>query len=66
MPEQARLQFAANQPAGRMGTAVEVASAIVWLLADEASSVTGLVHTVDGGATLVSPPRGGPDDRRRA
>lgn len=53
MPEKARLQYAASQPMGRMGTSLEVADVIVWLLSDEASYVTGLVHTVDGGAMLV-------------
>jgi len=36
-------------PMGRMGTADEVASAIVWLLSDAASFVTGETLTVEGG-----------------
>jgi NAD(P)-dependent dehydrogenase (short-subunit alcohol dehydrogenase family) len=36
-------------PVGRMGTADEVASAIVWLLSDAASFVTGETLTVEGG-----------------
>jgi len=36
-------------PAGRMGTAAEVANAIAWLLSDAASFVTGEALTVEGG-----------------
>jgi NAD(P)-dependent dehydrogenase (short-subunit alcohol dehydrogenase family) len=36
-------------PMGRMGTADEVAAAIVWLLSDAASFVTGEMLTVEGG-----------------
>ncbi len=52
LPEETRLKYAAGQPSGRMGQAAEVASTIAWLLSDEASFVTGLIHTVDGGAML--------------
>jgi NAD(P)-dependent dehydrogenase (short-subunit alcohol dehydrogenase family) len=34
---------------GRMGSADEVAAAIVWLLSDAASFVTGETLTVEGG-----------------
>lgn len=37
-------------PQGRMGTATEVAQAILWLLSDEASYVSGAVLDVAGGA----------------
>jgi NAD(P)-dependent dehydrogenase (short-subunit alcohol dehydrogenase family) len=36
-------------PTGRMGTPAEVATAIVWLLSDAASFVTGEALTVEGG-----------------
>lgn len=36
-------------PMGRLGTADEIASAVVWLCSDQASYVTGLAMLVDGG-----------------
>lgn len=46
--------YVENQPTGRLGTPQEVADLITWLLSDEASFVTGSIHTVDGG-NLVMP-----------
>lgn len=42
-------------PLGRMGTADEVAGAIVYLLGPDATYVTGAVLRVDGGRTLAAP-----------
>ena len=42
-------QFAQLHPLNRMGTAREVADAVVWLCSDQASFVTGQVLPVDGG-----------------
>jgi NAD(P)-dependent dehydrogenase (short-subunit alcohol dehydrogenase family) len=41
----------AVKPMGRLGTAEEVAEAVVWLLSDAASFVTGTTLAVDGGYT---------------
>jgi NAD(P)-dependent dehydrogenase (short-subunit alcohol dehydrogenase family) len=41
--------IAAMHPMNRMGTAQEIVNAIVWLLSDEASFVTGHILNVDGG-----------------
>jgi NAD(P)-dependent dehydrogenase (short-subunit alcohol dehydrogenase family) len=40
-------------PLGRQGTAEEVAEAVVYLLSDRSSYVTGQVLAVDGGLTLI-------------
>lgn len=42
-------QFASLHPMNRMGTAEEVAQAVVWLCSPEASFVTGQALAVDGG-----------------
>ena len=47
-PERAA-QLGATTPLGRAGSADEVAQAIVWLLSDEASYVTGALLDVAGG-----------------
>jgi NAD(P)-dependent dehydrogenase (short-subunit alcohol dehydrogenase family) len=44
-------QLAAGEPMARMGSADEVAAAVVWLCSDEASFVTGVAMPVDGGWT---------------
>ena len=47
-PEQARKDFIARQPMGRLGTAEEVAALAVYLAADESAFTTGAVHVIDG------------------
>jgi NAD(P)-dependent dehydrogenase (short-subunit alcohol dehydrogenase family) len=51
-PDKAAALYRAHIPAGRIGEPVECARAIVWLLSDAASYVTGAVLTVDGGISL--------------
>jgi NAD(P)-dependent dehydrogenase (short-subunit alcohol dehydrogenase family) len=41
----------ANVPMGRMGEAIEIAQAALWLASDESSFVTGVALPIDGGLT---------------
>ena len=51
-PVQARKDFIARQPLGRIGTAEEIASLTVWLASDESAYATGTTFVVDGGVSL--------------
>lgn len=51
-PDEARRQFIARQPMGRLGTAEEVAQAALYLVSDEARFVTGVAFSIDGGFTV--------------
>jgi NAD(P)-dependent dehydrogenase (short-subunit alcohol dehydrogenase family) len=49
---QARKDFVARQPMGRLATAEEIAETFVYLVSDESSFMTGQAVFVDGGMSL--------------
>ncbi|MEM9443462.1 MAG: SDR family oxidoreductase, partial [Pseudomonadota bacterium] len=51
-PVQARKDFIARQPMGRLGTAEEIASLAVHLAGDESSYTTGQAIVIDGGIAI--------------
>jgi len=51
-PTQARKDFIARQPMGRLGTADEVAELCVYLASDESGFMTGQALALDGGWTI--------------
>lgn len=51
-PVQARKDFIARQPMGRLATAEEIAETFVYLASDESSFMTGQALFVDGGMSL--------------
>ena len=51
-PVQARRDFIARQPMGRLATAEEIAETFVYLVSDESSFMTGQAVYVDGGMSL--------------
>ena len=51
-PMQARKDFIARQPMGRLATAEEIAETFVYLVSDESSFMTGQAIFVDGGMSL--------------
>ena len=51
-PVQARKDFIARQPMGRLATAEEIAETFVYLVSDESSFMTGQAGFVDGGMSL--------------
>ena len=51
-PAQAKKDFIARQPMGRLGTAEEIASMAIYLAGDESTFTTGNTFSVDGGMTI--------------
>ena len=51
-PAEARRQFVARQPMGRLATAEEIAPLVVFLASDESAFVTGQTYAADGGMTI--------------
>ena len=51
-PIQAKKDFIARQPMGRLGTAEEIAAMAVYLASDEATFTTGTTISVDGGISI--------------
>ena len=49
---QAKKDFIARQPMGRLGTPEEIAALAVYLASDESDFVTGVVHAIDGGMSI--------------
>jgi len=50
-PVQAKKDFIARQPMGRLGTVEEIASMAIYLAGDESAFTTGNTFSVDGGMT---------------
>tara|TARA_Y100000389_G_scaffold42567_1_gene37271 strand:+ start:858 stop:1601 length:744 start_codon:yes stop_codon:yes gene_type:complete len=51
-PVQAKKDFIARQPMGRLGTAEEIAAIAVYLASDDATFTTGTTISVDGGISI--------------
>jgi 2-keto-3-deoxy-L-fuconate dehydrogenase len=51
-PDQARKEFIARQPMGRLGIPEEVAALAVYLASNESAYITGQVIAIDGGITI--------------
>ena len=49
LDEKARASLSKQNPLGRIGRSIEVASAVCFLASDEASYITGQVIAVNGG-----------------
>ena len=53
--KEAEKKILSRTPMGRMGTAWDVAHAVLFLASDEANYITGTEIIVDGGMILASP-----------
>lgn len=51
-PIQAKADFIARQPMGRVGTPEEIAKMCLYLASDDASYITGQTYVIDGGMSL--------------
>jgi 2-keto-3-deoxy-L-fuconate dehydrogenase len=51
-PQEARKNFIARQPMGRLAQAHEIAPLVVFLASDESAFVTGQAYSIDGGMTI--------------
>ncbi len=51
-PVQARKDFVARQPMGRLGTADDITPLLVFLASDESLFATGNAYSIDGGMTI--------------
>ena len=51
-PVQAKKDFIARQPMGRLGTAEEIAAVAIYLASDDATFTTGITISVDGGISI--------------
>jgi len=51
-PAQARKDFVARQPMGRLGTVEDMVPIFIYLASDESRFATGNVFSIDGGMTI--------------
>jgi 2-keto-3-deoxy-L-fuconate dehydrogenase len=51
-PEQARKDFVARQPMGRLGTVDDITGILLFLASDESLFATGNAYSIDGGMTI--------------
>ena len=51
-PDQAKKDFIARQPMGRLGTPEEIATLAIYLASDESGFITGVTHSIDGGMSI--------------
>ena len=51
-PEQAKKDFIARQPMGRLGKPEEIATLAIYPASDESEFVTGIAHAIDGGMSI--------------